>query len=57
MTWTVILYDGALYSKERFHGSPDIHMAKKEASEKFSTFWTPCKKVVLLIPGDHPVYS
>jgi len=57
MTWTVILYDGALYSKERFHGSPDVHIAKKEASEKFSTFWTPCKKVVLLIPGDHPVYS
>ena len=57
MTWTVVLYDGAQYVRKRFHGSPDVHLAKREACEKFGTFWAPSKKVVLLIPGDHPVYS
>ena len=57
MTWTVVLYDGSRYSHKRFHGSPDVHTAKKEACEKFGTFWVPRQKVVLLIPGDHPVYS
>jgi hypothetical protein len=57
MTWTVILYDGTRYSTKLFHGSPDVHVAKKEACEKFGTFWAPSKKVIALIPGDHPVYS
>ena len=57
MTWTVILYDGSHYSSKRFHGSPDVSIAKMEACEKFGTFWAPATKVILLIPGDHPVYS
>jgi len=57
MTWTAILYDGMRYTYNSFHGSPDVAIAKQEAVERFATFWAPSKRVVALVPGDHPVYS
>ena len=65
MTWTVILYDGFRYSREVFQGSHDSARAIIEASKRFAEFWPPpvgqiwppIKNVVVVIPGDHPVYT
>jgi hypothetical protein len=56
MTWTVILFDGNAYTKGIFNGSPDRSDAMKEAMERFGKSWPPGTQVVVIIPGDHPVY-
>ena len=56
MTWTVILYNGDIYLKQKFYGANDSQDALKEAQEKFGRFWPPGVNVVALVPGDHPVY-
>ena len=57
MTWTVILYDGSQYSREVFQGSHDSAKAIVEASKRFAELWPPTKNVVVVIPGEHPVYT
>ena len=57
MTWTVILYDGSRYSREVFQGSHDSAKAIVEASKRFAELWPPTKNVVVVIPGEHPVYT
>ena len=55
MTWTVILFDGATYTKGIFCGPHDRHMAMKEATERFALSWPDSTRVVVLVPGDHPI--
>ena len=59
MTWTVILFDGHIYTSSGFHGSHDQHVAMKEVTEKFRLgLVTGARRwVVALVPGDHPVYT
>ena len=56
MIWTAILFDGDVYSRKVFSGPPDRHDAMEEAKKRFSEFWALSTRVVMLIPGDHPVY-
>ena len=55
MTWTVILFDGESYSRQIFFGSHDGNRAFKEARQKLAPS-SEEGKVILLIPGEHPVY-
>ena len=55
MTWTVILFDGESYSRQIFFGSHDGNRAFKEAGQKLAPS-SEEGKVILLIPGEHPVY-
>ena len=55
MTWTVILFDGENYSRKILFGSHDGNKAFKEAGEQLMPS-TKEGKVILLIPGEHPVY-
>ena len=57
MTWTVILFDGTTYTKGIFNGSPDRDTAMKEATERFALSWPDSTRVVVLVPGDHPIYT
>ena len=57
MTWTVILFDGDTYTKGLFSGPPDRREAMKEAMKRFGKSWPPATQVVMIIPGDHPVYT
>ena len=57
MTWTLILFDGTTYTKGIFSGPHDRHMALKEATERFALSWPDSTRVVVLVPGDHPIYT
>ena len=56
MTWPAIIFDGHEYTKEIFYGSHDSNKAMNEASKKFGEVWTTSKSVVVIIPGENPVY-
>tara|TARA_Y100000296_G_scaffold42485_1_gene48906 strand:+ start:445 stop:633 length:189 start_codon:yes stop_codon:yes gene_type:complete len=56
MTWTAIIFDGHAYTREIFYGSHDSVRAMREASGKFGRYSPTSRNVVVIIPGENPVY-